>query len=98
MRKGRTPSPGGPAFSSSLRFCCAASGGARLGAEDEAGVDPAESERIRQTEGGAIRPAATGDVIEVARIVAFLEVEGGRDPSSFEGEACDGGLDGAGCA
>src|SRR5690606_1980279 len=112
MRKGRTPPSGGPAFFAPMarRWAarrrvasgCGVAGAERpssdgvLGAEDEAGVDPAESERVGEAEGGSELAAIAGDVVEVAVVVAFLEVESGRDPTPFEGEAGDGGLDGAG--
>src|SRR5690606_7281115 len=53
---------------------------------------------VGEAEAGAEFASVFGDVVEVARLVAVLEVEGRRDPSVFEGEAGDGGLDGAGGA
>src|SRR5690606_36217176 len=114
MRKGRTPPSGGPAFFAfvarrraarrRVASGCGVAGAARpssdgvLGAEDEAGVDAAESERVGEAEGGSEVAAVPGDVVEVAVVVAFLEVEGGGDPSALEGEAGSGGCDGGGGA
>ena len=69
-----------------------AQGGIR---EDEHGVDAAEAERVGEDAARAVRAAASGDIIEVAAIVAILEVEGGRDPAALHGQTADGGLDGA---
>src|SRR5690606_25077014 len=65
-------------------------------AQHEAGVDAAEPEGVGEDDVGPELAAVVGDVVEVAVVVGRVEVEGGWDPPALDGEASDGGLDGAG--
>src|SRR5690606_41251001 len=60
--------------------------------QDQAGVDPPEPERVGDAHARPELAAVQGRVVEVARLVRRLQVEGRRDPSPFHGQAADRGL------